>query len=73
MATVWAELVTARVFGNMRGAFLLVVHLTFAELCLPGVFVLLLSGQRFRLMKLVLDADGPSNFDSSSGVRVQLW
>ncbi|KAK2375674.1 hypothetical protein QL285_076549 [Trifolium repens] len=35
-------------------------------------------GSRFtfgavRLMKLVLDADGPSNFDSSSGVRVQLW
>jgi hypothetical protein len=47
VATVWAELVTARVFGNLRGAFLLVVHLTFAELCLPGVFVLLLSGQRF--------------------------
>ena len=38
MATVWAELVTARVFGNLRGAFLLVVHLTFAELCLPGGF-----------------------------------
>jgi hypothetical protein len=26
-----------------------------------------------RLMKLVLDSDGPSAFDSSSGVRVQLW
>ena len=36
MATVWAELVTARVFEYRRGAFLLVVHLTFAELCLPG-------------------------------------
>ena len=73
MATVWAELVTARVFGNLRGVFLLVVHLTFAELCLPGGFCSTFVWSAVRLMKLVLDADGPSNFDSSSGVRVQLW
>ena len=73
MATVWAELVTALVFGNLRGAFLLVVHLTFAELCLPGGFCSTFVWSTVRLMKLVLDADGPSNFDSSSGVRVQLW
>ncbi|KAK2381281.1 ubiquitin-conjugating enzyme E2 [Trifolium repens] len=72
VATVWAELVTARVFGNLRGAFLLVVHLMFAELCLPGGFWSTFVWSAVRLMKLVLDADGPSNFDSSSGVRVQL-
>jgi hypothetical protein len=72
-----ASAVLSSVVFCFFGVFFAITGLMVVPLSLPR-FVFLGSRSTFvwlvvRLMKLVLDSNGPSVFASSSGVSVQLW